>query len=92
MTYPTLEQRDQIDATQRALAPYIGFDSLAEREIKEVAGVCYKLGCTPANFVRMVVQMGLDVLAATDVRTMLYMAAACGGRPELDLASDELPF
>lgn len=92
MTYPTMEQRDQIDATKRALAPYVGLDKLDERELNDVAGVCYKVGCTPANFVRMLIQMGLDTLARTDTRMLVYLSAACGGRPELDLGQDELPF
>lgn len=92
MTYPTMEQRDQIDATKRALAPYVGLDKLEDRELNDVAGICYKLGCTPSNFVRMLIQMGLDSLARTDTGTLMYIAAACGGRPELELAVDELPF
>lgn len=92
MTYPTMEERDQIDATKRALAPYVGLDKLDDRELSDVAGICYKLGCSPSNFVRMLIQMGLDTLARTDTRTMVYMAAALGGRPELDLGTDELPF
>lgn len=92
MTYPTMEQRDEIDATKRALAPYIGLDRLDERELSDVAGICYKLGCSPSNFVCMLMQMGLDVLSRMDVRQMVYMSAACGGRADLDLGQDELPF
>lgn len=92
MTFPTRAERDQIESIAADLTTRGGFSRLNSKELGDVAGICFKLGCTTDNFVVMVMQMGLDSLARMDVRTMVYLSAACGGRPELDLCGDDLPF
>ncbi len=92
MKYPTYEHRAKVSAIAGELRSTGLWENWSDESLDKLAAVCLKIGCEVQPFLRMIVQMGVDALAETHPRTLVYMSSLCGGDPELDMSGDDLPF